>query len=221
MKNAIIKFLGLDKIQQENAYLINKVDNLSKDLYTKDWTYIASDAIDYSSLAENIDVSSVASYIEASSIAEYIDDAELAEYIDASELAEYIDNESVAEHLSSPSIASYIEPSEVAEYVSFTQIAEHIDNEGLAYCVDAEKVADYISMDNLLEHANINIDTLAEQVAERIADRDGMHQLVSEEIENQNVGITQDAVQSMIDTAIQQFGDSLEVMVSAKLNINK
>ena len=27
--------------------------------------------------------------------------------------------------------------------------------------------------------------------------------------------------QSMIDTAIQQFADSLEVMVSAKLNINK
>jgi PHP family Zn ribbon phosphoesterase len=58
-------------------------------------------------------------------------------------------------------------------------------------------------------------------VADKIADRDGMVELVSEEVENQGVGISTDAVQSMIDTAIQQFADSLEVMVSAKLNINK
>ena len=61
----------------------------------------------------------------------------------------------------------------------------------------------------------------ARVVAEKIADRDGMQELVSEEVENQGVGISTDAVQSMIDTAIQQFADSLEVMVSAKLNINK
>ena len=68
----------------------------------------------------------------------------------------------------------------------------------------------------------LDMDILAQTVSEKIADRDGMHQLISEEIENQGVGnISTDAVQSMIDSAIQQFADSLEVMVSAKLNINK
>lgn len=212
MKNAIIKFLGLDKIQQENEYLMNKVDNLSQDLYDKDWTYIASDAIDYSSLAENIDTVSVSSYIDAESIAEHIDAAELAEYIDAESVAHYVDTESVAEHIDGNDLSRYIEPYEVAKELDVNDVMKGID---------VSEIAELINMDSLIEHANINIDTLAEQVAERIADRDGMQQLVSEEIENQNVGITQDAVQSMIHTAIQQFGDSLEVMVSAKLNINK
>ena len=78
----------------------------------------------------------------------------------------------------------------------------------------AKSLEAYFEGDNMNEFARI--------VADKIADRDGMQQLVSEEVENQGVNnISTDAVQSMIDTAIQRFADSLEVMVSAKLNINK
>ena len=74
----------------------------------------------------------------------------------------------------------------------------------------------YFEGDNMNEFASI--------VADKIADRDGMQQLVSEEVENQGVNAisTADAVQSMIDTScLSSFADSLEVMVSAKLDINK
>jgi hypothetical protein len=218
MKNVIIKFLGLDKIQQENEYLMNKVDNLSKDLYDKDWTHIASNAIDYSSLAENIDAGDVASYVEAESIAEHIDAAELAEYIDAESVAHYVDAESVAEHIDSNDLSRYIEPYEVAKELDINDVMRGID---------VREIAELINMDSLIEHANINIDTLAEQVAQRIADRDGMVELVSEEVSNQ--GVTMDEVKAMvldfvgdpIEHRIREAILNTEVMVSAKLNINK
>jgi biotin-(acetyl-CoA carboxylase) ligase len=92
----------------------------------------------------------------------------------------------------------------------------------LACHVSTADIASELDMDEVIEGCGINIDTLAEQVAERIADREGMQHLVSEELDAQGVSsVTTDAVESMIHTAIEQFADSLEVMVSAKLNINK
>lgn len=188
MKNAIAKFLGLDKIQiestnlfnevvtlrdriksleLENHKLINKQVSLQEELHNTDWDGIAR---------ENISLS------------------DLAEYIDMYDLASNIDN---------------------------SDVAYNIDKSDLACYIDASDIAGELDMDDVMEHANINVDTLAEQVAERIADREGMQQLVSEELENHASTISTDAVESMIHTAIQQFADSLEVMVSAKLNINK
>lgn len=197
MKNAIAKFLGLDKIQTETTNLFNevvslrdraksleldnaKLRNALSILEDTDWDSIARDSIDYSDLAGSIDMYDLVNYLDMSDIASYIETSDLAGYIDASDVASYIDTESVAEQI------------------------------------------DYNALQDQLTDA-LDVDLLAQTVSEKIADRDGMHQLISEEIENQGIGngISQDAVESMIHTAIQQFADSLEVMVSAKLNINK
>lgn len=203
MRNAISKFLGLDKIQtqvetlqKENAnlrsLLVDANDNinvltsdkheLSKrlDVYDNtDFQSIAKDVLDYADLAIEVDMYDLAGNLDNSDVASYIESDSIASYIDLSDLADYIDTESLIEH------------------------------------IDYGKLQD--SMTDALD-----VDILAQTVSEKIADRDGMHQLISEEVENQGVGnISTDAVQSMIDSAIQQFADSLEVMVSAKLNINK
>lgn len=175
MKNAIIKFLGLDKIQAEVVTLQKRLDVYDK----TDFQTIAQDVLDYDALAQSVDVYDLASNVDTSDVAYHVETTEVARYIDHSEIASEFDLERLAEHI------------------------------------------DYTALQEQMTDA-LDIDILAQTVSEKIADRDGMHQLISEEIENQGVGnISTDAVQSMIDSAIQQFADSLEVMVSAKLNINK
>ncbi len=173
MKNVIAKFLGLDKIQQENANLQSQVARLEKRLsqYDEtDFTEIAKETMNYYDIASSVDM------------------YDLAGHIDASDIAYNLDTD------------------DVARCLDYESLSEHIDYRALQ-----EQMTDALDMD-----------ILAQTVSEKIADRDGMHQLISEEIENQGAGnISTDAVQSMIDSAIQQFADSLEVMVSAKLNINK
>lgn len=175
MKNAIIKFLGLDKIQAEVVTLQKRLDVYDK----TDFQTIAQDVLDYDALAQSVDVYDLASNVDTSDVAYHIEHSDVARYIDHSEIASEFDLESLVEHI------------------------------------------DYGNLQEQMTDA-LDMDILAQTVSEKIADRDGMHQLISEEIENQGVGnISTDAVQSMIDSAIQQFADSLEVMVSAKLNINK
>ena len=175
MKNAIIKFLGLDKIQAEVVTLQKRLDVYDK----TDFQTIAQDVLAYDALAQSVDVYDLASNVDTSDVAYHIEHSDVARYVDHSEIASEFDLESLAEHI------------------------------------------DYDNLQQKMTDA-LDIDILAQTVSEKIADRDGMHQLISEEIENQGVGnISTDAVQSMIDSAIQQFADSLEVMVSAKLNINK
>lgn len=175
MKNAIIKFLGLDKIQAEVVTLQKRLDVYDK----TDFQTIAQEVLDYDALAQSVDVYDLASNVDTSDVAYHIEHSDVARYIDHSEIASEFDLESLVEHI------------------------------------------DYGNLQEQMTDA-LDIDILAQTVSEKIADRDGMHQLISEEIENQGVGnISTDAVQSMIDSAIQQFADSLEVMVSAKLNINK
>lgn len=175
MKNAIIKFLGLDKIQAEVVTLQKRLDVYDK----TDFQTIAQDVLDYDALAQSVDVYDLASNVDTSDVAYHIEPSDIARYVDCSDIASELDTE---------------------------HIVENID-----YGILQQQMTDAL-----------DIDILAQTVSEKIADRDGMHQLISEEIENQGVGnISTDAVQSMIDIAIQQFADSLEVMVSAKLNINK
>lgn len=195
MKNLVIKWLGLDKIQQENAYLINKVDNLSSDLYTKDW----SSSINYRKLEQELDYSRF--------------------NIDAEDIADEFSTDDIAREISHCAVAGELDLYDVASNIDMSELSRYIDKDDVANAIDLEdtipqELERYFEGERMNDFANI--------VAEKIADRDGMHELVSEEIENQGVGnISSDAVQSMIDTAIQQFADSLEVMVSAKLNINK
>ena len=194
MKNVIIKFLGLDKIQQENTYLINKVDNLSNDLYHRDW----SSSINYRELERELDYGRFS-----------IDAEDIADEFSTDDIAREIDHCAVAGELDLYDVSSNIDMGELARYIDKDDIASAIDlddtiSEVLDRHFDGEKMNEFASI-----------------VAEKIADRDGMHQLVSEEVDNQVNSISADAIQSMIDTAIQQFADSLEVMVSAKLNINK
>lgn len=166
MKNAIIKFLGLDKIQAEVVTLQKRLDVYDN----TDFTEIAKDVMDYSEIASSIDMYDLVGNIDNSDVASNIDTDDLARCIDYQDFSEYIDYSSLQEQMT-----------------------------------DA-----------------LDMDTLAQTVSEKIADREGMHQLISDEIDNQgSSNISTDAVQSMIDSAIQQFADSLEVMVSAKLNINK
>jgi len=130
-------------------------------------------------------------------------------------------DEIARDNISLSDLAEYIDMYELASNIDNSDVAYNIDKSDLACYIDASDIASELDMDDVMEHANINIDTLAEQVAERIADREGMQQLVSEELENHASTISTDAVESMIHTAIQQFADSLEVMVSAKLNYEK
>jgi hypothetical protein len=198
MKKFIIKFLGLDKIQQENAYLINKVDNLSNDLYNKDWSEDIESCINYRDLERELDYHKFD-----------INSGDIADEFDTDDIAREVDHCAIAGELDLYDVSSNIDMGELARYIDKDDIASAIElDDAIAEVLDR-----HFDGEKMNEFANI--------VAEKIADRDGMIELVSEEVENQGVGISTDAVQSMIDTAIQQFADSLEVMVSAKLNINK
>ena len=142
-------------------------------------------------------------------------------------------NEVARDNFDYNELASSIDMYDLCENIETSDIAYNIDMNDLACHVSTEDIANDLNMDDIIENIDygklqesmtdaLDIDILAQTVSEKIADRDGMHQLISEEVENQGVGnISTDAVQSMIDSAIQQFADSLEVMVSAKLNINK
>ena len=187
IKTAITNWLGLD-------YVLNKLDNVSDDLYHRDW----SSSINYRELEREMDYGRF-----------NINSEDIADEFSASDIACELDYHSIAYELDSYDIASNLEASD---------IAYAIDKEELASCVDwddliAESLQRYFEGEKMNEFAHI--------VAEKIADRDGMQELVSEEVDNQVSSISTDAVQAMIDNAIQQFADSLEVMVSAKLNINK
>lgn len=190
-KNAIIKWLGLD-------YVVNKLDNVSHDLYNKTWEEEISSCIDYRELERELEYYKL--NISASDVAEEFSEEDIAYNIDYTTLASELDTYD---------IASSIEMSDLSRYIDKDEVAANIDLD--------DDIAS--SLERYFEGEKMN--DFARVVAEKIADRDGMQQLVSEEVDNQGVGISTDAVQSMIDTAIQQFADSLEVMVSAKLNINK
>lgn len=131
-------------------------------------------------------------------------------------------NEVARESISIDDLALSIDMYDLASNIDTSDIAYNIDMNDLACYISTADIAGELDIDDIVEAADLNIDTIAEQVAERIADREGLQHLISEEIDNQGVSsVTTDAVESMIHTAIQQFADSLEVMVSAKLNINK
>ena len=135
-----------------------------------------------------------------------------------------ISTRDIAEQVDMYDLTDNLDSSDIASCIDIQELARCIDKEDLASEFNLERVAEYIDYGALQQQMTdaLDIDILAQTVSEKIADRNGMHQLISEEIENQGVDtISTDAVQSMIDTAIQQFADSLEVMVSAKLNINK
>jgi hypothetical protein len=187
IKTAIIKWLGLD-------YVVNKLDNVSEDLYNKDW----GAEINYRKIERELDYGRFD--------------------ISSSDVAENFDTYDIARELDYSSIACELDTYDIASNIEASDIAYAIDKDELASCVDwddliADSLQRYFEGDRMNEFSHI--------VAEKIADRDGMQELVSEEVDNQVSGISTDAVQAMIDTAIQQFADSLEVMVSAKLNINK
>jgi len=153
---------------------------------------------------------------EAVSILEDTDWNEVArDNFDYNDLANAIDMYDLAEN---------IETSDIAYNIDMNDLACHISTSDIASDLDIQDIVENIDYSAIQEHMTdaLDMDILAQTVSEKIADRDGMHQLISEEIENQGGGnVSTDAIQSMIDTAIQQFADSLEVMVSAKLNINK
>ena len=187
IKTAITNWLGLD-------YVLNKLDNVSEDLYNRDW----SSSINYREIEREMDYGRFG--------------------ISASDVADEFSADDIACEINSYDIACELDTYDIASNIEASDIAYAIDKDELASCVDwddliADSLQRYFEGDRMNEFSHI--------VAEKIADRDGMQELVSEEVDNQVSGISTDAVQAMIDTAIQQFADSLEVMVSAKLNINK
>ena len=187
IKTAIINWLGLD-------YVLNKLDNVSDDLYNRDW----SSSINYREIEREMDYGRFGITAE-----------DIADEFSADDIACELNYYSIACELDTYDIASNIEPSDIASSIDTEDVARYIDFETQI----TEGLESYFEGEKMNEFARI--------VAEKIADRDGMQELVSEEVDNQVSSISTDAVQAMIDTAIQQFADSLEVMVSAKLNINK
>lgn len=200
MKNVISKFLGLDKIQTESTNLFNEVVTMRdriKSLELENHKLLNKQVVLQEELRAT-DWNEVArESISINDLALSIDMYDLAGNIDTSDIAYNIDMNDLACHISTAEIAGELDIQDIVDNIDYNTIQEHM--------TDA-----------------LDMDILAQTVSEKIADRDGMHQLISDEIENQGGGnVSTDAIQSMIDTAIQQFADSLEVMVSAKLNINK
>ena len=191
IKKAIIKWLGLD-YTIEMIHL--KTDSLSTDLYQKDW----GAEINYRELEREMDYGRFGITAE-----------DIADEFSANDIAYELNSYDIACELDTYDIACNIEPSDIASSIDTEDVARYIDFESQI----TEGLESYFEGEKMNEFARI--------VAEKIADRDGMQELVSEEVDNQVSSISTDAVQAMIDTAIQQFADSLEVMVSAKLNINK
>ena len=197
IRSAIINWLNLD-------YVFLKVDNLSNDLYNKTWEEEITSCLDYRQLERELDFGRF--------------------NIDASDIAEEFSTSDIADEIDTRDIASEVDMYDLAGNVDISDIACHVDTDDVARSLELDELASHFDYDKLQQHMTnaLDMDTLAQTVSEKIADRDGMHQLISEEVDAQSPsGISTDAVQSMIDTAIQQFADSLEVMVSAKLNINK
>ena len=94
IKNAIIKWLGFD-------YVINKLDNLSEDLYQTDW----SEHINYRELERELEYHKFG--ISASDVA--------AEEFDTEDIAYNVDYTSLASELDSYDIASCVEMSDLAQ----------------------------------------------------------------------------------------------------------
>ena len=192
-KQAIIKWLGLD-------YVVNKLDSVSEDLYNKDW----GAEINYREIEREMDYGRFG--------------------ISASDIAEEFDTEDIASELDYYSIACELDTYDIASNIEASDIAYAIDKDELASCVDwddliADSLQRYFEGDRMNEFSHI--------VAEKIADRDGMVELVGEEVANQ--GVTMDEVKAMvldfvgdpIEHRIREAILNTEVMVSAKLNINK
>lgn len=190
-KQVIINWLGLD-------YVVNKLDNVSEDLYNRDW----SSAINYSELERELRYDRI--------------------NISASDVAEEFDTDDIARELDYSSIAYELDSYEIASNIDASDIAYNIDKEELAAAVDwddliAESLNRYFEGEKMNEFAHI--------VAEKIADRDGMVELVGEEVANQ--GVTMDEVKAMvldfvgdpIEHRIREAILNTEVMVSAKLNV--
>ena len=93
MKNVIIKFLGLDKIQQELESVKAQAYKLEQQLIDVDWTDEASRGIDYDTLSGYIDEGDVANCFDASDIAGRIDVSDIAYELDLTELAENVAGE--------------------------------------------------------------------------------------------------------------------------------
>jgi hypothetical protein len=182
MKKFIIKFLGLDKIQQELESVKNHSHKLEQQLIDIDWTDEASRGIDYDTLSGYIDENDVANCFDTNDIASRINASDIAYEIDTRELAEGI-----------------------ADEINYSDIADNISEQHIADCLDMDDAI--INIINELDWEIILGDRLAETSSD------------AEEDTSRNISM--DAVESMIDAKVQQFADSLEVMVSAKLNINK
>ena len=187
MKKFIIKFLGLDKIQQELESVKKHSHKLEQQLIDIDWTDEASRGIDYDTLSGYIDEGDVANCFDVTDIAGRIDVSDIAYEIDTRELAQGI-----------------------ADEVSYSDIADNISEQHIADCLDMDdaitNIINELDWESILSNINIG-DRLAETSSD------------AEEDTSRNISM--DAVESMIDAKVQQFADSLEVMVSAKLNINK
>lgn len=179
-------------------YVVNKLDSVSEDLYHRDW----SSSINYNELERELRYDRI--------------------NISASDVAEEFDTDDIARELDYSSIAYELDSYEIASNIDTSDIAYNIDKEDLAAAVDwddliAESLNRYFEGEKMNEFAHI--------VAEKIADRDGMVELVGEEVSNQ--GVTMDEVKAMvldfvgdpIEHRIREAILNTEVMVSAKLNV--
>ena len=179
-------------------YVVNKLDSVSEDLYHRDW----GSAINYNELEKELRY-------------DRLD-------INSSDVANEFDAEDIAGELSYYSIACELDTYDIASNIDASDIAYSIDKEELAAAVDwddliAGSLNRYFEGEKMNEFAHI--------VAEKIADRDGMVELVGEEVSNQ--GVTMDEVKAMvldfvgdpIEHRIREAILNTEVMVSAKLNV--
>ena len=136
------------------------------------------------------------------------------------DLAEMDWNEIARDEFNYSDLAEAIDLEGLVDNIDTSDIAYNVDIQDLASYIDTQSVADEFDLEEVLEKSEINIDNIAEQVVERIKEREGLQHMLVDNVSDMSTepGVNTDSVQSMIDNAIQQFADSLEVMVSAKIN---
>jgi hypothetical protein len=179
-------------------YVVNKLDSVSEDLYNKDW----GAEINYRDIERELDYGRFD-----------ISSSDVADNFDADDIARELDYNSIAYELDAYEIASNLDTSDIAYSIDKSELATCIDWDDLI----AESLNRYFEGEKMNEFAHI--------VAEKIADRDGMVELVGEEVSNQ--GVTMDEVKAMvldfvgdpIEHRIREAILNTEVMVSAKLNV--
>lgn len=130
----------------------------------------------------------VAKHIEVSDLIEHIDvDDSINDALDYDRIADYVDMNNLSDHICMHTLADRIEAGDIASAFSESEIAGHIS-------VDAKAVSDHIDMDDLADYV-----AEAYEFADRVAKADNFVAMVSDTMQESVLNAVVDRVQESTD----------------------